>query len=910
MRIYTKILLSTLPLVLLALLTGAGITYYFSHQALTTIAEDLLNTRRDEAVRQVTEREEMLRTYGLEEVASSVKQAQTDAGIALQKIKISDQGYIYVVDSTGTVLVHPVTATVNARVQYEPWFQTISAQKNGSLNYTWQGTDYFAVYEYFPDWDWYIIATDPYAEVYGAIDQSVLYIVIAAVLGLFGMALAVIIMTRFLLRPLYALRAGAEQLGKGELETRITVRSKDEFGELANVFNTMAERLQETLETLEHRVAARTRDLQIAVDVSRQLTSELDLNTLLKQVVILTVKAFNFYGSMIYLFDEPEQQLIRAAGANAQGEIIQNSRHGSIALSAEPGLIALAARRRKLLIINDVKASSDYLAIEDFPETCSEVAIPILVGEKLLGVFDLQSEQLNRFGESEVRVLNSLAEQIAVVVRNVQLFTQAQTAQKAAEIANRAKSEFLANMSHELRTPLNGILGYTQILQREKDLTPRQIDGLNIIQQSGEHLLTLITDILDLSKIEARRLDLTPTDFHLPNFLDGIVGMMRMRAEQKNLTFIYEALTPLPTGVRADEKRLRQVLLNLLSNAVKFTDKGTVNFRVSVIDAESSEPDPLKTENISDLGRCKIRFEITDTGPGMNLEQQARLFQPFEQVGANKRSEGTGLGLAISQKLVQTMGSSIRVRSAPGQGSTFWMEIAIPLSSAQVTGVQASERAIIGYRGPRLRALIVDDKTYNRAVLVNLLGLSGFEVFEAENGAEGVRMAVETHPDIIMMDLIMPLMTGIEATQRIRQLPELNNTVIIACSASVFETDQQQSVLAGCNDFLAKPVNARRLFELLELHLKLEWIYDTPAKSAESPAGENLTLVPPPQEELIQLLPLAQKGNLRRIREQADRIEQLDPSYAPFARKLRELAKSFREREVLALIKQYVDVQN
>ncbi|ACC79935.1 response regulator [Nostoc punctiforme] len=433
--------------------------------------------------------------------------------------------------------------------------------------------------------------------------------------------------------------------------------------------------------------------------------------------------------------------------------------------------------------------------------------------------------RLNIQTEDEIQELaeafNRMAGTLAESYRSLEL------KKELADTANRAKSEFLANMSHELRTPLNGILGYAQILQRDKTLTDKQQDGLRIIHQCGSHLLTLINDILDLSKIEAQRMELYKSDFHFPAFLQSVVEICRIRADQKGISFIYQPTSELPIGVWADEKRLRQVLINLLGNAIKFTEKGGVRFTISSVDQ-------LLTNESNQKPIHKIRFQIIDTGIGMSQEQVAKIFLPFEQVGeVKKQSEGTGLGLAISQRIVQLMDSTIQVKSEIGQGSTFWIDLDLQESVDWMQSARViSAGKIVGIATGKRRILIVDDRWENRSVVMNLLDEIGFEIIEASDGQEGLDKAMQFLPDLIITDLTMPVMDGFELTRRLRQQQEFQDLTIIVSSASVFESDQHKSLGVGADDFLPKPVHADDLLQKLEKYLQLEWVYETvPEKS-------------------------------------------------------------------------------
>jgi signal transduction histidine kinase/ligand-binding sensor domain-containing protein/DNA-binding NarL/FixJ family response regulator len=483
-----------------------------------------------------------------------------------------------------------------------------------------------------------------------------------------------------------------------------------------------------------------------------------------------------------------------------------------------------------------------------------------------------------------------------------------ESAMQRAEAANQTKSEFLANMSHELRTPLNGILGYAQILQRLPIQNTIQHDGLHVIYESGRHLLMLINDILDLSKIEARKLELHPQRLHLPSFMDGIVAIIQMAAQQKQLGFVYLPAPDLPIAIAADEKRLRQVLLNLLGNAVKFTERGQVILRIRT----SSADEAPKREHAGDSVPCStpLTFEIEDTGVGIAADEFDRIFQPFEQAGdAKQRVDGSGLGLGISQYIVALMGGSIQVRSEPGRGSLFWFTADFTVAESAAPAQQITQH-ICGYHGPRRRILIVDDRPENRLVLLNLLEPLGFEIVLAENGRLGIEQAQAHRPDLILIDLIMPVMMGFEAVPAIRRLPELAQVPIIAVSASVVELDQDHSQRVGCDDFLTKPIEMAKVFALLQKHLGLEWIYEprpTPAigrAAGLDAANQMRELIPPPPSELEILYELARFGNMERIREHARYLEQLSPNYRPFAQRIADLAEAFDDQRIQELTQQ------
>jgi len=498
---------------------------------------------------------------------------------------------------------------------------------------------------------------------------------------------------------------------------------------------------------------------------------------------------------------------------------------------------------------------------------------------------------------ANLSIIRSRLEQAAAIDR------ERKAAEAAREVAlaeavglARQRSNFLAQMSHELRTPLNAIIGYAQLLQREQDKVSKQqvSAGLSTIHESGQHLLTLINDILDLARVEAGRMDLHPAAVHLGSFLRIVVDIMRVKAEEKGLAFKYEPAPGLPESVAIDETRLRQVLLNLLGNAVKFTDSGTVSLRVL----------PASGQGL-DEGTARLRFEVTDSGIGMSAQQLARIFQPFEQVADQQRREGgTGLGLAISQQLVRLMGGTIGVVSEPGKGSTFSFELTVPVADSRPVSV-ASPQAIVGYEGERKRVLVVDDVPQNRAMLVDLLHAVGFIVAAAANGLECLVLLDSFKPDLILMDVMMPVMDGNETTRRIRRMPQWRSLPVIAVTASASREDEARCLEAGVDVFLAKPIDHDALLHAIGTLLSLQWTVGKPAQEPGQGVEEGADIVAPPAPEVEALWQLARIGNMRKIRERANYLRALDPAYAPFAARLDTLAQGYHSKELAAFVGRY-----
>jgi signal transduction histidine kinase/FixJ family two-component response regulator len=527
--------------------------------------------------------------------------------------------------------------------------------------------------------------------------------------------------------------------------------------------------------------------------------------------------------------------------------------------------------------------------------TASILILPLTVRGEVVGTIGLIAVERREFTNEEIDLAANAAAAAAQALENAwaeeslrEAKTAADEARLAAEAANRAKSAFLANMSHELRTPLNAILGFSQLMMRESltgeaGLTAEQQENLETIGRSGEHLLGLINDVLELSKIEAGRVELQKESFDLHRLLDGLEEMFQLRATGKGLMLIFDWAPDVPQYVCTDEGKLRQVLMNLLGNAVKFTRDGGVTLRVGC----ANLPGSFTQESFRE-GSPRLLFEVEDTGSGIAPDELDAVFDPFKQTASGQQSqEGTGLGMPISRQFVRLMGGDLTFSSELEKGSLFKFAVPIELADADDVPTSRPARRVIGLEPdqPVCRLLVVEDREASRRLLVKLLEPMGFELRDAVNGQEAIEIWEDWEPNLIWMDMRMPVMDGHEATRRIKATTQGQATVIVALTASAFEEDRAMILSGGCDDFVRKPFREEEIFDMLVKHLGVRFVYDEAgaATAVAQIEGAEAPLTPEalaalPAEWTAKLNQAATQLDADVILEMLDQIREQNPS--------------------------------
>ncbi len=879
-------------------ITTAGVLVFADIQLkriLDTSQEAVYTERIDTIISFLSRSDERLKKTGL--VEAYIDDFKRSALTFLRKnyYKQPDQPiYPFILTLNGMVVMHPDLPAGDFSLKDTPIAANMLSSAEGSFNSIYLNQKRWYKYRQFDAWDWVIGYVVPLEIKYAGarVLHRTLVINFSAITVCALLALSLIV-TRFT-KPIINLTEASRQIAGGNLSQQIDLRGNDEVGKLARNFKIMRDAVKEQISELNREIGERKRTEKLLRETEHYLKE---------------AQAIAHIG---YWKLDPRTQAVEGSD-----ELFR--------------ILGLSRKKTTLDVFIDV------VHPDDREYNLSHIRRGIEYGENWV----IEHRLLCKDGTEKTihaigRAITDETEKTVLLVGTVQDITERkqaeevlQHAKQAAEAANHAKSEFLANMSHELRTPLNSILGYTQILQRDRSLTEPQRNAVEVMHRSGEHLLTMINDILDLSKIEAGKMMLAITDVSLPDLLTTVVEIAQIRAQAHGIALDYDLSSELQIWVRGDETRLRQILLNVLGNAIKFTETGTVSVRVYELhechDAYHSATHPLSNSPTHPIRN--IRFQVEDTGVGIPVEKLREIFWAFHRVDATQMyTEGTGLGLAISQRFVRMMGSEIHVESTVGQGSTFWFDLElteVPGIVASVlsgvdegTGGTSAEpyRQIIGFKGEIRNVLLVDDNADNRSALKTMLSPLGFRIAEAADGRDALRKAAEFRPELIFMDLKMPEMDGFEATRRLRQMPMLNDVCVVSMSASAFVQTRRQSLAAGCDDFISKPIKIETLLDTLRGHLQLEWVYE-PVIELESgenqgiaeTGSEHATLVLPSPAELQTLFDLADRRLVFEVRSWLDHLDQRDAKFLPFSTTIRQLSRSFQFREICTLLKNYLE---
>jgi signal transduction histidine kinase/DNA-binding NarL/FixJ family response regulator len=810
------------------------------------------------------------------------------------QLKVGHSGYAYLVDSNGRVIHHPDGSQVGRNlVDTEQVMQAVKGEVGAILTENSTGETIISGFASVPGTGWVLITEERWESVVGPIrSYSTLLLGVLVGGGLLSCILIFFSIGR-ILRPIQYLTDGAQRIAEGDFDYTIAAKTGDEIQALARQFNAMASALKEFYADLEQRVADRTIKLAALNAIAAVVSRSLDLESVLNNALDKTLEVTGIEAGGIYLLQEDDGVLTITAYKGLSAQFVAEID----GLKVGEGFSGHVVRTGEPLVVRDVSTDPRLTRMAARQRGFRSLAsFPLVSRRKVLGTLFVGTRDYREFSRQDIELLTSIGHQIGVAVENARLFAQAEQrtreaekARQAAEEANRAKSVFLANMSHELRTPLNAILGFAQLMTRDPSLTAEQKENLETISRSGEHLLTLINDVLEMSKIEAGGVTLQEESFDLHHLLDGLEEMFHLRAADKGLMLIYERTPSVPQYVRTDESKLRQVLINLLSNAVKFTQKGSVTLRVGYEEENS-----------------RLCFKVKDTGVGIAAQELETLFDPFVQTASGQASqEGTGLGMPISRQFARLMGGDLTFTSELGTGTLFKFDVPVELADATDIESEQPRRRVIGLEAgqPTCRLLIVEDREANRKLLLKLLEPLGFEIREALNGQEGIKIWEKWDPHLIWMDMRMPVMDGHEATKRIKATTKGQATVIIALTASAFEEDRKIILSEGCDDFVRKPFREAEIFDRLAKHLGVRFVYEGLVEEGkeEKAAKDVLT-----SAELASL-PADWVADLYQAAVQADAelilgyLDQVRDQNGPLADALASLVHNFRFDIIMAL---------
>jgi len=641
---------------------------------------------------------------------------------------------------------------------------------------------------------------------------SATVLIAAVVLSLLSSILIVwLYVGRSIVSRLTALSRSMLAIAEGNLAVTLPTRGSDEIAEMGRVVellrkNTVerdgllveraqaADRLEKQVEERTVELAQSVKELRALGEVSRAVNSTIDLQTVLSTIIAKAVELSGTDAGTIYVFDEASQEFQLHASYGMDEDLIAAIKDRHIRLGET--MVSQAALQRRPMQLADARQDTSSLVLEVVQRAGFRalLTVPLLAVDRIIGALVVRRKDPGEFPQSTINLLETFAAQSVLAIQNARLFHEIEEKSRELELASEHKSRFLASMSHELRTPLNAIIGLTEMMvsNAARFGTEKALDPLNRVHRAGTHLLGLINQVLDLSKIEAGKLELSPESVDLARLIDEVIGTARQLAEQNKNRLVVEAEEDLGT-VTVDPLRLRQILLNLLSNACKFTKDGEVGLRV---------------RKIAD-GRSWIEFAVLDTGIGMTAEQQAKLFEEFAQADAltARRFGGTGLGLAITRKLARMMGGDVTVASEPGKGSVFTVRLPGGVDSPAKTFADSGRRS----KGDCV--LVIDDDATARELLADQLKAEGFSVVTASSGLEGLKRAKELRPSVITLDVIMPDLDGWSVLAALRQDSELAEIPIIMVTI----VDQQRRAVAlGAAGYLTKPINREQLHRMVE----------------------------------------------------------------------------------------------